>query len=397
MPEETVILVPVARRQACCAQPIFAGAGAAVEAKTLPNSFLPEFEDLSWDQPCVLVQRLEALQEPREWPTFEAVPHCPDVAHIAVPRTEAKTPAPIPHVEVREVAQLLRELPIPTVDRTGTVGGCVAHRPIPGPRGECAQPPHMRHGAVFRRDDLAATEPNTQGLVQILATPAQHLLIVATSLEPPTAGHAEEAARDDGDVDIVRVEPLEIGVPSQVALGPSTSSLVVLRPCVDVQVCDLRNDHPPVVLANEFEEGSMPFWLGSHMAIKEHDDVSRRGVSPCLLCLNQADGPGVSQHLGLVLALYILIQIRLCEGRAAAIVHHDDLVKDLWGCRVEHCLHCLQRILPLLGTWQDHRYRLWVPNQSSRICVDDEVFTYPICRQRQSTGLAKQQYIVGTQ
>mmetsp|Transcript_94235 Transcript_94235/g.243414 ORF Transcript_94235/g.243414 Transcript_94235/m.243414 type:complete len:227 (+) Transcript_94235:485-1165(+) len=216
VPEEAVILLG-ARLQGGALLPCATGAGVALEVQAPAARLLLQHEDLRWDHAAVHVDLLESLQEPRERSAaLQLVAHLAEGAQVTVPRQPVRARPAVG--EVRVLQQLLREVAIPRIDSAGTVALRVANHLVPRARLRPGVAPHVRHLRARCHHDLAAAEPDAQRLVQILATPAQHLPIVTAGLHPPPAGHAQQAAGDDRDVVIVGVHPLEVGVPREVAL-----------------------------------------------------------------------------------------------------------------------------------------------------------------------------------
>mmetsp|Transcript_47791 Transcript_47791/g.138150 ORF Transcript_47791/g.138150 Transcript_47791/m.138150 type:complete len:351 (-) Transcript_47791:1032-2084(-) len=216
MPEEPVVAL-VARLQGSGTPAVVARARRSVVAEAAAAGFVAEHEDLLWQKSTVFVDVLEAPQEPCEGPaTLQPALHRLEAGQVAVPGLAA---GPLlPGCEGGVVQQLLRELPVPGVHRPCAVPLRVPHSPVVRGRLGAAVPPHVGDFRLRRHDDLSAAEPDAQGLVQVLAAPAHHLLVVAAGLLPPPPRHPQQATRDHGDVHVVRGSPLEVCIPSQVAL-----------------------------------------------------------------------------------------------------------------------------------------------------------------------------------
>mmetsp|Transcript_60351 Transcript_60351/g.155530 ORF Transcript_60351/g.155530 Transcript_60351/m.155530 type:complete len:268 (+) Transcript_60351:1008-1811(+) len=264
--------------------------------------------------------------------------------------------------------ELVCEVAVPSIYCTSSVDARVAHMLVPGAGPAVAGPPHVCNLRVGACHNLAAAEPHAQGLVQIFAAPTKHLGVVAARLEPPPPRHSEEAARDDCHVHVFGVEPLEVGVPRQVALGHAAPE-ALLRPGVDVQGGDLRHNHAPPVLTYQLQEVLVPARLRRDVAVEEGADVAEHGITSGLLRTDEPHCLLVPQDPKVVLLLDIWTQMRLRERWVATVVHDNDLLQNIGGRVVEDSLDRLERVVAFLSAREHHRDGLRVPSQRLNVRV----------------------------
>eukprot|EP00427_Karlodinium_veneficum_P031519 CAMPEP_0169199324 /NCGR_PEP_ID=MMETSP1016-20121227/9284_1 /TAXON_ID=342587 /ORGANISM="Karlodinium micrum, Strain CCMP2283" /LENGTH=121 /DNA_ID=CAMNT_0009276117 /DNA_START=31 /DNA_END=396 /DNA_ORIENTATION=+ len=82
--------------------------------------------------------------------------------------------------------------------------------------------------------NLATADPHANALVDVLASPTEHLCVKSTTLVPPSFGQARKTSREHAHVHVIGAAPFEIAVPRHIALGHTATSSY-LRPRVDVQ------------------------------------------------------------------------------------------------------------------------------------------------------------------
>mmetsp|Transcript_3706 Transcript_3706/g.6111 ORF Transcript_3706/g.6111 Transcript_3706/m.6111 type:complete len:272 (+) Transcript_3706:666-1481(+) len=270
---------------------------------------------------------LEALEKPSERPALQAVPHFPDIAEVSIPRL---FPLLILRSEAIEI--VIHELPakiaVPRITGTGSILLTIAYSHV----FRCCAPiaclaPHVRNLRFIRSHNFASAQPNAQALVQIFATPTEHVPIIATCFVPPSIREAQKASRDYRHVWIVGVEPLEIHVPSEVAFGSTHSAC--LRPCVNVEYSNLRHYHPSPILTDELQEVLVPPCLRSNVTVEENQDVAGGSIAAVLLSSDQAFSLLVTHDLHLVPLLYIFYEVCLRQGRVTAVVNHHDFMEHV--------------------------------------------------------------------
>mmetsp|Transcript_99526 Transcript_99526/g.281675 ORF Transcript_99526/g.281675 Transcript_99526/m.281675 type:complete len:230 (-) Transcript_99526:1105-1794(-) len=147
-----------------------------------PRGLLPKVEDPLGQHPRALVVILEEVQVILEGPAFQLLL----VILVGLGGTDVQAALP-EVVELGEAQDLVGPWPEPALHRAKPVApDVVGGDGIVQPRfGVVGVPPHVRHAGFLRGHDLPAAEPSAQRLVEILAAPSVHVLVVAADLVPP--------------------------------------------------------------------------------------------------------------------------------------------------------------------------------------------------------------------
>mmetsp|Transcript_53050 Transcript_53050/g.152916 ORF Transcript_53050/g.152916 Transcript_53050/m.152916 type:complete len:269 (-) Transcript_53050:363-1169(-) len=201
--------------------------------------------------------------------------------------------------------------------------------------------------------DPPSAEPRADRLVDILASPSHHVLIVAFRLLPPPPAHRQQPAAHERHVAARNRQPREVGVPRHVASLPRRA-VVDLLPRVRVQRRDRgHNDGLVIPLSIHLpKKGVLPTSPRLHMAVQEHDDVSGGCVPAALLCGDQPQGLLVPNDPHWRRTGAAGEQLRGENGfqrRVAPIVDDDDLLDAVVLGVVPDRVHRLLRELALEG------------------------------------------------
>mmetsp|Transcript_56615 Transcript_56615/g.184133 ORF Transcript_56615/g.184133 Transcript_56615/m.184133 type:complete len:342 (-) Transcript_56615:394-1419(-) len=267
---------------------------------------------------------------------------------------------------LREAEDLLGELPEPRL----ACAGLVPHH-IPGRDrilqrglGVLGVPPHVRDVGTLGHLDPTAAEPDADGLVDVFASPRDHVLVVALGLLPPLPAHRQKASAHQRGVAAGIGEPCEVRVPEHVAdlaIGP----VLDLLPRVRVQGSDRRHDDGAVVSGalHLQEEGVFPPTARADVAIKENDDITHCCVAAGLLGADQALRllmPDDAHRRDTGATREDPLGHHRLQRRTAAVVHHDDLLDGLVPGIVPDGVHGLFRKLALESARQNDAHGLQI-------------------------------------
>mmetsp|Transcript_16026 Transcript_16026/g.40764 ORF Transcript_16026/g.40764 Transcript_16026/m.40764 type:complete len:265 (-) Transcript_16026:368-1162(-) len=237
--------------------------------------------------------------------------------------------------------------------------------------------PHVRNVRRLGMRDLAAAKPNAQALVNVLATPSGHLRVVAAKLLPPPLRHREESSghhghpsRRRGIVESV-VEPLELGVPSEVAachaLSWSRPHVHHFLPGNDIQAGDGGDGDAFRVHVELVEQVFAPRRIGLHVAVEHGDAISLGSICARRSCIHESNRSVMSQeahflaHLGPRLCVRpseVALWPERLKRRVAAVVDDDHLLEHILRREVDEALRGHDHEFVFAGAREHDAHRL---------------------------------------